>query len=311
MSSFVNTAAPMMSQSDYMMDDRLSRIQNMCMMVIDGVPVPKYDFIANIKINGMPYFSVYRRYNNIYEFVVEDYRGDFHVFMNQPIRTIVANLLCLTNQEHNDMSVSNATSFGHNAPIHGDDVINMPLSVVQTRYVGVTVNLYNILWNYQEACDYCNNILNQQPMPQSELDMTPPMEMPPTTPVVSANPEVVPDAPKKNLSDTFNEILSKKYDDIHFGPSVVRLSVFIPEFDDDNDAAVKSKSDNKDMSMRHNDIKKRRAEAVAKAIAGKKVAAETGKNVAKKRRRDVSPENDVIEKKEYNLRKNKIRNHNK
>lgn len=301
----------MMPQIDYMANDNMTRLHNMCMMVVDGVPVPKYDYIANIKINSMPYFTVYRRYNNIYEFVVEDYRGDFHVFMNQPIRTIVANLLCLTNQEHDDMSVSNATSYGHNAPIYGDDVINMPLSVVQTRYVGVTVNLYNILWSYQEACDYCNNILNQtvmpQAMPKSELDMMPPMEMPPTTPVVSATPEVAPDAPKKNLSDTFNEILSKKYDDIHFGPSVVRLSVFVPDFDDNDD----DESDNKDMSMRHNDIKKRRAEAVAKTVAEKANKNEVDKKTSKKRRRDLSPENDVVEKKEYNLRKNKIRTHNK
>ncbi len=318
-----NDIPPVMPQMDYMADDRAARLQNMCMMMIDGAPVYKFDHVAQIKINGTPYFTVYRRYNNIYEFVVEDYRGEFHVFMNEPIRSIVAKLLCLSNQEHNDMAVAYATSYGHNTPLYGDDVINMPLSVVQNRFVGVNVNLYNVLWSYQEACDYCNNVLNRMPEPEPVPEPVQPMpspEMGNTT---------------KSLSETFNDILNShvQYNDANNGSSVVRLSVFIP--DTVQMTPMKAVADKKDMSMRHQDIKKRRAEAVAAAkavVAAEAAVAEAAKAVAageaavasaiasamsnvtageekktKKRRREVSPERTSVDKKEYNLRKNKRR----
>lgn len=323
----MNNDIPVMPQMDYMADDRVARLQSMCTMMIDGAPVHKFDHVAQIKINGTQYFTVYRRYNNIYEFVVEDYRGEFHVFMNEPIRSIVSKLLCLSNQEHNDMAVAYATSYGHNSPLYGDDVINMPLSVLQNRYVGVNVNLYNVLWSYQEACDYCNNVLNRMPEPE-------PMQ--PMQPMLS--PEM--GNATKNVSETFNNILNSgvQYNDIDNGPSVVRLSVFIP--DAVQMTPVKAEADKKDMSMRHQDIKKRRAEAVAaaKAVAAAEAAvAEAAKAVAvgqaavasaiasavasaaaskvttgeekksKKRRREVSPERTSVDKKEYNLRKNKRR----
>ncbi len=322
MSSFMNNdIPPVMPQMDYMADDRTARLQNMCMMMIDGAPVYKFDHVANIKINGTPYFTVYRRYNNIYEFVVEDYRGEFHVFMNEPIRSIVAKLLCLSNQEHNDMAVAYATSYGHNTPLYGDDVINMPLSVVQNRFVGVNVNLYNVLWSYQEACDYCNNVLNRMPEPEPVPESVLPM---PSPEMGNAT---------KSLSETFNDILNSRvqYND-EDGTSVVRLSVFIP--DTAQMTPMKAAADKKDMSMRHQDIKKRRAEAVAAAkavVAAEAAIAEAAKAVAvgeaaiasaiasamsnvtagekktKKRRREVSPERTSVDKKEYNLRKNKRR----
>jgi hypothetical protein len=322
MSSFMNNdIPPVMPQMDYMADDRAARLQNMCMMMIDGAPVYKFDHVANIKINGTPYFTVYRRYNTIYEFVVEDYRGEFHVFMNEPIRSIVAKLLCLSNQEHNDMAVAYATSYGHNTPLYGDDVINMPLSVVQNRFVGVNVNLYNVLWSYQEACDYCNNVLNRMPEPEPVPE---PVQSMPSPEMGNAT---------KSLSETFNDILNShvQYND-EDGPSVVRLSVFIP--DKVQMTPVRAAADKKDMSMRHQDIKKRRAEAVAAAkavVAAEAAVAEAAKAVAageaavasaiasamsnvtagekktKKRRREVSPERTSVDKKEYNLRRNKRR----
>ncbi len=297
----MNNDIPVMPQMDYMADDRAARLQSMCTMMIDGAPVYKFDHVANIKINGTPYFTVYRRYNNIYEFVVEDYRGEFHVFMNEPIRSIVAKLLCLSNQEHNDMAVAYATSYGHNTPLYGDDVINMPLSVVQNRFVGVNVNLYNVLWSYQEACDYCNNVLNRMPEPEPAPE---PMQAMPSPEMRNVT---------KNLSETFNDILNSqvqyKDEDV---PSIVRLSVFIP--DTAQMTPVRAAADKKDMSMRHQDIKKRRAEAVAAAKAVAATEAAVASNVTageekktKKRRREVSPERTSVDKKEYNLRKNKRR----
>ena len=163
MSGNIQTAYPdiMMFNDNYtVMAARNERLQNLSMIMVNGSPVCKIDYIANITINSTHYFNVYRRYNNAYDIIVEDYLGEFHLFKDQPLRDIVASILCLPQDEYHTMYVESAMSYGHNAPIYSDHVINAPVGLIQSQYVGVRINLRGVLKDYYAACNHCADILS-------------------------------------------------------------------------------------------------------------------------------------------------------
>jgi len=57
---------------------RMSHLQAISQLNINGTLVSKLDFIASITVHGYPYFNVFRRYNSVYEIAIEDFHGDFH-----------------------------------------------------------------------------------------------------------------------------------------------------------------------------------------------------------------------------------------
>lgn len=150
---------------------RNERLQNLATIMVNGSPVCKIDYIASIQIHSTHYFNVYRRYNNVYEIIVEDYRGEFHVFKDMPLRDIIASILCLPVCEYYSMSVLTAYSYGHNSPIYSDFVINAPVSHIHSHYNGISVNLQGVLLDYKASCDYCSDLLSanmQQEQQQEE-----------------------------------------------------------------------------------------------------------------------------------------------
>lgn len=323
----------MMFNDNYtVMAARNERLQNLSMIMVNGSPVCKIDYIANVNINSTPYFNVYRRYNNAYDIIVEDYLGEFHLFKDQPLRDIVASILCLPQNEYYTMYVESAMSYGHNAPIYSDHVINAPVGLIQSQYVGVTINLQGVLKDYYAACNQCADILsaanagnvgysddlpplipvNAWPATPAENKVVVPEEMPSP---IKPNPDVshfvnllsegIKDATSvaKDLNEAFIAAASDDEDDEGFDEfiaeiskiinrPIVKLEVSIPEPAVPIKAASAGK---KEMSMRHRDVKKQKRNANPNASAS-----------GKKRKREASPADDAVERKFYNLRK---RNH--
>lgn len=365
MSNFTSTSANatatnaypdiMMFNDNYtVMAARNERLQNLSMIMVNGSPMCKIDYIASIQIHSAQYFNIYRRYNNVHEIIVEDYRGEFHIFKDIPLRDIVSSLLCLPETEHSNMSVLNAHSYGHNTPIYTDNIINEPVSHIQDCYNGANINLQGILQGYKEACNYCKDLLSSNWLESHVIndvygvysDDLPPL-IPlnePTTP--AENKVVIPIAmlsPIKVCADTmmFLDLLDtiavttddnvnvvKDLNEAFIAASdedcdedcddgfdefiaeivkiinrpIVKLEVSIPEL---SNPVTRSATDNKEMSMRHSDIKKqKRCLSTAEAATAATTSAE--KAPAKKRKREPSPEADLVERKFYNLRK---RNH--
>ena len=76
--------------------DRSQRLSNLSLMFVNGKLLPKLDFLGTISIHGCEYFNVFRRYNNSYEIVLEDFYGDLHFHKDYTLRQSIQSVLCLS-----------------------------------------------------------------------------------------------------------------------------------------------------------------------------------------------------------------------
>jgi hypothetical protein len=230
-----------------------SKLQELATMTIDGEQVCKLDYIATIYINDYMYFTVYRRYNNPYEIIVEDYAGEHHFHKDLTIKESIASILCLSDDEAEKMYIVSAVSFEYNMYIY-DDTLKYTWVQMASTYSGVYLKLAGILEAFNDACYKCSAILSTN-----------------------------------DVNDYFPAFADGDDDGDDESVNLIVVTPSPPQ------TPKRAESDSKELSMRHSDVKKRRAEAVKQH---KEVLAEERKKSEKpkRKRHDFDNDNDEAEK---------------
>lgn len=112
-------------------------------MVVHGRIFQKADLIGTISINNSPYFTVYRRYNNVHEMVMVDYNGDIYLQKDLQFRESIRRVLCLSEMQMMSLHIESAFSFKHQAPppTMMNRIPDMSWGEIQEMWFGIAVNV--------------------------------------------------------------------------------------------------------------------------------------------------------------------------
>jgi hypothetical protein len=116
-------------------------------MMPNGHVARKLDLLGMISVYGNHYFNVWRRYNNVYEIVIEDFAGDFHFHKDYTIRESIQKVLCLSNEQIHGMYTIDAISFKHRADV-SEDVTSMRWTEIEHRWYALDLNVGGILHDF-------------------------------------------------------------------------------------------------------------------------------------------------------------------
>lgn len=127
--------------------DRSEQLARLSEMAVNGRIIHKIDLIAMVKICGEHYFNVYRRYNSVYEIVVEDCHGDFYLQKDAMLRDSIGAVLCLSRAQLRDMYTVDLFSFRHGGspPFLSSAPENMYWSGIQRDLYAVEIHLRGVL----------------------------------------------------------------------------------------------------------------------------------------------------------------------
>ncbi len=119
-------------------------------MVVNGKVVKKLDLIAIIYIYDDEYFTVYRRYNSVYEIVIMDYNNDIYVRKDEPIYRSIQDILCLSDEQVENMRTENAVTFKYNMGLDTNlyHLEKMLWTDIQMKWYGLVMNMSGILNEY-------------------------------------------------------------------------------------------------------------------------------------------------------------------
>jgi hypothetical protein len=109
----------------------------------NGHVTRKLDFLGTICVYGQHYFNVWRRYNNVYEIVIEDFAGDFHFHKDYTIRESIQKVLCLSDEQIHGLYTIDAISFKHRADV-SEDVTSMRWTEIEHRWYALDLNVGGI-----------------------------------------------------------------------------------------------------------------------------------------------------------------------
>ena len=177
---------------------RNNALDSMCEISLNGYTTKKLDFLGTIHIYGVHYFNVFRRYNSVYEIVLEDFHGDFHFHKDYTIRQSLQHILCLSNEQMEGLYTRYATSFKHGScPMTSmHDAPNMHWSELQQQWQAAALDFGGILEDYHRSCEQIKNEVD--PILEGELEEAsqalPPLEVV-GTPCVLHAPLKIPYAP--------------------------------------------------------------------------------------------------------------------
>jgi hypothetical protein len=119
-------------------------------MVVNGKMLKKLDLIAVIYIYDEEYFTVYRRYNSVYEIVIRDYNKDIYVRKDEPIYRSIQDILCLSDEQVENMRTENVVTFKYNMGLDTDlyHLEKMLWTDIQMKWYGLVMNMSGILNEY-------------------------------------------------------------------------------------------------------------------------------------------------------------------
>lgn len=169
----------------------------------NGHVTRKLDFLGTIRVYGQHYFNVWRRYNNVYEIVIEDFVGDFHFHKDYTIRESIQKVLCLSDEQIHGVYTIDAVSFKHRADV-SEDVTSMRWTEIEHRWYALDMNLGGILHDF-------HRILSNAPVAnddeKEEVEQAPQTEtlFEPHWQHATYNVVVEPEATSIPLTDRFSE----------------------------------------------------------------------------------------------------------
>ena len=140
-----NHPSSFMSISRTLALDSISEI-----MMPNGHVTRKLDFLGTVRVYGQHYFNVWRRYNNVYEIVIEDFAGDFHFHKDYTIRESIQKVLCLSDEQIHGLYTIDAISFKHRADV-SEDVTSMRWTEIEHRWYALDMNLGGILHDFHRV----------------------------------------------------------------------------------------------------------------------------------------------------------------
>ena len=179
----------------YDLTARNNALDAMCEISLNGYTTKKLDFLGTIHIYGVHYFNVFRRYNSVYEIVLEDFHGDFHFHKDYTIRQSLQHILCLSNEQMEGIYTRHATSFKHGScPMTSmHDAPNIHWSELQQQWQAAALDFGGILEDYHQTQWYKNEAVD--PVLEGELEQAlPPLQIQ-GTPCVLHAPLKIPYAP--------------------------------------------------------------------------------------------------------------------
>jgi len=169
--------------SSQMLTDRDARLNELSQIVIDGVVTYKLDHIATVSINSRHYFNVFRRYNSVYNIVVEDNNADIYLHQDYTVRKSLQTVMCLPDYEAANIYTWNATSYKHNGPVPSMsvDIADMRWTELHMNYQAVSVNFRCIFqdppaYEFDNAVNTeANNVVLVEPpsTPVAQIHSTP------------------------------------------------------------------------------------------------------------------------------------------
>lgn len=135
-----------------MQTNRAEQLNKLSETAVNGRIIHKIDLIGMVRICGVHYFNVYRRYNSVYEIVVEDSNGDFYVQRDNRLRYSIGKVLCLSEEQMNSMYTTELYSFRHGGtpPTSSPVPENMAWSEIHREWCGIEINLRGVLEDYHE-----------------------------------------------------------------------------------------------------------------------------------------------------------------
>ena len=130
-----------------MSSDRSEQLARLSEMAVNGQILHKIDLIGIVKICGEHYFNVYRRYNSVYEIVVEDCHGDFYLQKDVMLRDSIGAILCLSQSQLRDMYSVEVFTFRHagTPPCMPSAPENMYWSAIQRDWYAIEIHLRGVL----------------------------------------------------------------------------------------------------------------------------------------------------------------------
>jgi hypothetical protein len=157
----------------YDLTARNNALDAMCEISLNGYTTKKLDFLGTIHIYGVHYFNVFRRYNSVYEIVLEDFHGDFHFHKDYTIRQSLQHILCLSDEQMEGIYTRYATSFKHGScPMTSmHDAPNMHWSELQQQWQAAALDFGGILEEYHRSCEQIKNEVDpvlEGPLEQDE-----------------------------------------------------------------------------------------------------------------------------------------------
>lgn len=135
---------------------RDQQLFNLSSMTVNGILTNKLDLIAIIRVHGSYYFNVFRRYNSVYEIVIEDFNGDIFFHKDYTVRQSINHLLYISGEEQGTIHTTDEFSFKHNGipPSRSNRIIDMRWSEIQREWACIDVNFMGILDDYYSYNKY-------------------------------------------------------------------------------------------------------------------------------------------------------------
>lgn len=122
---------------------RYSQLDTISQMWFNGRMTRKLDFLGTISIYDRHYFNVYRRYNNVYEIVLEDFAGDLHFHRDYTVRESIQRIMCLSDKDMMSIYTASAMSYKHRAEV-SEEVTSLRWTEIEHRWYAMDINLGGI-----------------------------------------------------------------------------------------------------------------------------------------------------------------------
>jgi hypothetical protein len=217
------------------MEERNQTLMNLSQLAIQNILQWKLDKIADVHIHGLPYFTVFRRYNSPYEIIVEYTNGDTYLQRDMTIRRSLQAVLCLSNKEIAQLYTHTAHSYRHNEPLT-DELADQCWLTIQEQYDAIAIDVGGILLDFQATCEQINSIVEPPRTPVKKP--TSEKKQAPHAPCRSRNPLVEEENPvivdRYPIDLTIQEepwvlVLAQEKEEDHI---VLRSGVWIPKRSD-------------------------------------------------------------------------------
>jgi hypothetical protein len=203
-------------------NSRIDRLHSLSETAVNGEVIHKMNLIGMVRVCGIHYFNVYRRYNSVYEIVVEDANGDFYLQRDGSLRDSIGAVLCLTNEQKYSMYTTDLYSFRHGGtpPAHPAAPENMLWSAIQQEWYAIDLNLRGILEEYHA---YMAQYYENQPIRDDNSDSS------------DASTDVSDSEDSEEFKDEYSDDTKEDYSDEVVSESEEEDAVKEEEQDEDED----------------------------------------------------------------------------
>lgn len=129
-----------------------------------GQTIQKLDLIATVSIDGIPFLTVYRRYNSVHEMIVMDGQEDIYLQRDLPLLESLRRVLCLSPEQTAHVRIVDLFSFQHHGPppTGHTSPLEMYWSEIQAKWQGIAVDLTDV-WSSSSSSVSSSVIPSQSP----------------------------------------------------------------------------------------------------------------------------------------------------